>query len=270
MKVFYTWLSVAVALLSAGCSTDGAVFISDDEERAVGLEVDKQIRQEYQVCGPDLCDPQLLTWVEALGNQLAAKSDRPEVAYSFTVLHSDIINAFAAPGGFIYITTGLLRGAANSGEVAGVLGHEIGHIVERHGAEQMESNLGLTLLEQLVLGSDTAAADVARILYAGVENFHHSKSKELEADTQGVILTQRASISPVGIIGFFETLRSLFGDPDAISDILSSHPAPSERIDHANAVIADLGIDTSSLPLEFGTPYDTVLSWLPPPAGDAQ
>jgi predicted Zn-dependent protease len=251
------------------CSTDGGQFISEEEEIAVGLEVDRQIREQFLVCTADLCDPELLSWVQETGDQVAAVSSRPDLNYTFTVLHSDIVNAFAAPGGFIYITTGLVRQASSTSEVVGVLAHEVGHVVERHGAEQMEQELGLQILEELIFDDDgSAASEVASWIVGGYTGFVQSKDKELEADVQGVILSARANYSPAGIVNFFKTLQSLFGSSDPVSEILSSHPSPADRIANAEKVIASENLDVSSFPLDGDVPYAQLLSWLPPPAND--
>lgn len=256
-----------------GCSTDKAMLIGDEQEQEVGVQVDQQIRQEYTVCEPPVCDQQILQYVSMLGNQMVAKSERNDIAYTFTVLHSDEINAFAAPGGFIYITTGLLRESKNGSEVAGVLGHEIGHIVERHGAEQMEAQLGAELLRDLIFGSEaTTASTVADIVFGSYSAFVQSPEKELEADVHGVVLPTAIQYTPNGLIGFFKTLQVLFGDESSpLSEILSTHPQPAERITHAEATMNELGIKAQDYPEDTtNPPFATIRAMLPPPAGDVQ
>ncbi|NUN13634.1 MAG: M48 family metalloprotease [Myxococcales bacterium] len=271
------WICLVVGAGLAGsliaCSTDKALLIGDEQEREVGVQVDQQIRQEYTVCDPPVCEQQILQYVSALGNQMAAKSDRNDIAYTFTVLHSDEINAFAAPGGFIYITTGLLRESKNASEVAGVLGHEIGHIVERHGAEQMEAQLGAELLRDLIFGTEaTTASTVADIVFGSYSAFVQSPEKELEADVHGVLLPTAINYTPNGLIGFFKTLQVLFGDESSpLSEILSTHPQPAERISHAEQTMTELGIKAQDYPEDTtNPPFSTIRSMLPPPAGDIQ
>ncbi len=134
-------LVLTFAVLIAGCAMTGPngerslILIDTATEVQMGLESDQGIRQEYPVYN----DPALTAYIEDIGARVAAHSSRTDVEYHFTVLHSDVVNAFAAPGGFIYVTTGLLAMADDEAEVACVLSHEIGHVIGRHSVRAMQT-----------------------------------------------------------------------------------------------------------------------------------
>lgn len=123
-----------------GCSTNPATgsqsftaFMSPDKEVEVGRDEHPKILKQY---GGELEDPKLRAYVDGVGQRLAQQSELPELRFTFTVLNSDITNAFALPGGYVYVTRGLLSLASNEAELAGVLGHEIGHVTARHTAQR--------------------------------------------------------------------------------------------------------------------------------------
>lgn len=268
---------LAVCLLIGGCTTsDGApLFISTQQEVAVGKEVHKDILAEYGgACVAPQCPDALSSYIEEIGQELAAVSSRPKLPFTFTILHTDTINAFAGPGGFVYVTTGLLRAANDKSEVAGVLAHEVGHVALYHGANAIQRHAAAQLLNDLILGEDSAAGDIAQTVFAGYEAFVQSPEQELDADTQGVLLSFAAGYTPDGLVDFFLFLQDLEAGRDpfsrAIGAVLSTHPAADERIQHATAVMAaqDINPADPSLAVDGQPPYSQILALLPPPRGD--
>lgn len=236
----------AVALLAllaalAGCATTGAhgeqslILIDTATEVRMGLESDAGIRDEY----PVLQDEGINAYVNEIGARVAAHSDRTDVEYRFTVLESDVINAFAAPGGFIYITTGLLAMAGDEAEVACVLSHEVGHVVGRHSVRQMQSVLGIQVVAQLVLGEDSEAWGQVAGLGAGLFTMKNSRDHEFAADEFGVKYAVQAGYDPEGMVRFFQKLVDTYGaGAEGVAGWMSTHPNTNERIDEARDEIA--------------------------------
>ena len=182
-------------------------------------------------------DPRIVTYVESLGKALVAKSRGPNFPYTFKVVDSSEINAFALPGGAIYVNRGILESARNDGEVAGVLAHEISHVVLRHGtanvSKQQLAQAGFGLLGGL-LGGRTSKTAGEVIQAAGGFGLNalflkYSRTSETEADVNGVQILTRARYNPQDMIGFFETLEK--ADTHKTAEWMSSHPAPEHRIE---------------------------------------
>ena len=233
MKTLHnTSLVFALALL-VGCATTGphgeqsVILIDTGTEIQMGLETDVGIRQEYPVYG----DPTLAAYVQAVGDRIAAHSDRKDVQYTFTVLESDIVNAFAAPGGYIYVTTGLLATADDEAELACVLAHETGHVVGRHTVRNMQSAMGISMAAELLLGEQGAAWGQLAGLGAGLFMMRNSREYEFQADQFAVKYAVAGGYDPGGAVRFFEKLIAMHGSaPGGFAGWLSTHPPTDERI----------------------------------------
>ena len=207
----------------------------------MGREYAAEIAQQL----PMVTDPAVTRYVSQLGRDIASRTSRPNLPWEFHVVNAPEVNAFAVPGGFIYINRGLIERAGSLDELAGVLGHEIGHVVLRHSAEQMEKRgkaTGLVTVVCLITGfCDGGLANVA-INVAGAAYFaRHSRADEAEADSAGVYAVMASGISPEGIPTFFATLmRERQQQPTMFDDWFSSHPLEEERIARTRAIIADI------------------------------
>jgi predicted Zn-dependent protease len=230
----------AVVLLSfatlTGCATTGAhgeqslILIDTPTEVRMGVESDMGIRQEY----PVLENAELAAYISDIGAAVAVHSDRKDVEYSFTVLDSDIVNAFAAPGGFIYVTAGLLAMADDEAEVACVLSHEVGHVVGRHSVRSMQQSMGIQVAAQLLLGDDAEAWGQIAGMGAGLFIMKNGRDHEFQADQFGVKYAVAAGYDPAGMTRFFEKLVEMHGaGPGGFSGWLSTHPDTNERISRA-------------------------------------
>ena len=264
----------ALCLSSCGKSgllgTEGTgLLINDETEAEIGGEVHLEVLNEYPLYENQTVDD----WVTELGGQLAAASatERDGVTYRFFVLDSEIVNAFAAPGGYIYLTRGLILEADTEAEIAGVLGHEIGHVAHRHGIAKIERALAIGALADLILG-DGIANDVVLFATNFVLSTDYSQAQETDADDLGVLFTHGAAINPFGLVDFFLTLSGLSGE-SLIPDWMSSHPQPEERAERAEQNIAALPGEVTRTSqelrweptgqfeqiqdlLQFNTPYD--------------
>ncbi len=239
LRRFVVALAVA-ALVVSGCASKPTV----QEERARAGEVARQARMEFDILHDRVVDQ----YIDAVGEELLAAAGPQAFDYTFTVVDDETLNALAAPGGSIFITTGMILNVRNVSELAGVLGHEIGHIVHRHSADNQVRaqnagylNKAATVAAAILLGG--GAANAANIL-TGVSALAYinrfGREAESQADVYGVELLPRAGYDPMGIVNMFETLRNETGIQS--TSWQSSHPAPQERMDVTRALVeaADL------------------------------
>jgi hypothetical protein len=243
-----TWrtplLATGVLLLALPAPADAQLFggISQEQEVELGREAATTMELDLQV----LEDGAVSDYIDRLGQALAASSGRPDVTYIFKVVDSPEINAFALPGGFIYVHRGLIEAADDESELAGVLGHEIGHVVARHGVDQMQraqvANLGLGVLGSL-LGRGRAASigNTVGELVAGGTFMKFSRNAEREADQLGARNMADAGHAPGGMLSFFEKLAALRErDPNAVERFFASHPSPAERVENLSGLVESL------------------------------
>jgi predicted Zn-dependent protease len=206
-------------------------LISVQQEVELGRQAQQQVRKEV----PQLQDRAVADYVSGLGRALAARARGPKYPYTFSVANYREINAFALPGGPVWVHRGAMQAAANESQLAGVLAHEIAHISQRHAADQITKSLvanGLLGLLGAALGNNggARAAQVGARILAGGYMLKFSRDDEREADVIGADLMRRAGWDPRGMIEFMETLRREQGrDPGRVQVFLSSHPAPGER-----------------------------------------
>jgi len=233
-------LTVVIAV-SAGCATNPVTgkrqmsLLSEAEELAIGQQQDAEIRREMGVYD----DPALQRYVTAIGQELARASHRPNLPWTFTVVDSPAINAFALPGGYIYLTRGILAYLDDEAELAGVLGHEIGHVTARHAAQaytrQAQANLGLTILSIFVPSTrpfvDLGATGL------GVLFLKNGREAEIEADRLGVEYGSGAGYDPAGVPRFLSTLARVNALSErGIPNWLSTHPDPGARVTQVEPV----------------------------------
>lgn len=218
------------SLTAPGCGN----LISREQEIQLGAEAAPQFEAEFD--GP-VQNEQLQTYVRSVGAKLAAASDR-DMPYEYTLLKSDVINAFALPGGKIYVTAGLFKQMKSEQELAAVLGHETAHIARKHSVKQLEKSVGFAILLEVAgyaAGSETKA--VGEVVF-GMINLKYSRSDEYEADQGGVVFMTKAGYNPWGMIELLETLQSMQeSEGSSMAEIFSTHPLTRKRIDEAAAFI---------------------------------
>jgi predicted Zn-dependent protease len=235
------FLAAAVALTTA-CATNPVTgkkqmsLLSEAEELAIGQQQDAEIRREMGVYD----DAALQRYVSEIGQELARNSHRPNLPWTFTIVDSPAINAFALPGGYIYLTRGVLAYLDDESELAGVLGHEIGHVTARHAAQaytrQAQANLGLTILS-IFVPSTRPFADLGAT-GLGVLFLKHGREAELEADRLGVEYGSGAGYDPNGVPRFLSTLARVSAMSDrGVPNWLSTHPDPGSRVTKAEPVV---------------------------------
>ena len=242
----------AVAMLAVtACSTNQTTgrqsftaFMSEESEGKIGAENHPKILQQF---GGEYKNPKLQAYVNRIGADLAKVTEKPGLRFRFTILNTPQVNAFALPGGYVYITRGLLALADNEAQVAGVLGHEMGHVLARHGAERYSTQLA-TQIGAGLLGVLSRNRDVAKLAGVGANLFvkSYSRDQEFEADTLGHRYISKAGFHPSGVADFLRKLRDhskltsdlsgLGRDPDEVN-LLATHPRTIERVQEAERAI---------------------------------
>ena len=220
-------LGFAVVLL-LGTTACG---VSEEREIALGRTNAEEIAAKY----PLVTDSAVTAYVQALGVRLAQGTSRASLPWRFTVVDSKEINAFALPGGFVYVNRGLIEHTGHMDELAGVLGHEIGHIVRRHSVQQLKrsggTRVGIAVFCGLTSFCDSHTARIAIDLGGAVWLARHSRVAEAEADSEAVANSVRAGVSPEGIPTMFQTMLSMrTSDPGLVQTFFGSHPVEEDRI----------------------------------------
>ena len=224
-------LMLAVSVTACGVSTQ--------EEVQLGSEYSAQINQQL----PIVQDLEINRYVNVLGDSIANLADDRGIDYHFYVVNAAEVNAFAVPGGFVYVNRGLIDRTQNLSQLAGVLGHEIGHVVRRHSVQQMQkaqgANIGLVLGCTLLNVCGSQAAQAAIQVGGSALFAKFGRDDEREADVEAVKNVVRAGIHPKGIPEMFQILldERQGGNPSAVEGWFSTHPGEEERIRETQAVV---------------------------------
>jgi predicted Zn-dependent protease len=232
----------ALAPREAGAQDWFPTLLSPEDEAKIGAEQNPQVVHEF---GGVYNDPQLANYVTSIGKLLASTSEEPNVNYTFTILDSPIVNAFSLPGGYVYVTRGLMALADNEAELAGVIAHEIGHITAHHAAQRYSqgliAQLGLGILGAIVksdIASQVGGAAAQLVLRS------YSREQEFESDTRGVRYMSRAGFDPQAMAQFLSKLQAndsleaeIAGEPGAADrfNLLATHPRTADRVERAIA-----------------------------------
>ncbi|NOX37498.1 MAG: M48 family metalloprotease [Calditrichaeota bacterium] len=233
IKWFLILLGLAFLL---GCAVNPVtgkrelILLSEADEIQLGIQTDRQLVQMYGIYD----DPELQLYIQQLGQKLAALSHRPHLDYQFKLTDTPVINAFAVPGGFVYITRGILAYLNSEAELAGVIGHEIGHIAARHSAKQytriqlaqLGLGLGAMLSEQFARFSGLAEIGL------GLLFLKFSRDQEKQADELGVEYAARAGYDASEMANFFLTLDRMTPEEQkgGLPSWFSTHPNPRDRV----------------------------------------
>lgn len=230
-----TWAAGFVLL--AGC-------VSQEREQEMGDVMAAEINAQL----PLLQDPLLVRYVERVGAALAQASERPSLDYHFYIINTEMVNAFALPGGHIYLTRGLIEKTRSEAELAGVVAHEVGHVAARHGVQKLERNLRtgslIGVLYETMLGGEPEILRRNGLRLAGVLwNASHSREDEEEADRLAVKYLVKTGMDPRGVVTLLETLlREEVADSQGIATWFSTHPMTQTRIRVArDRIAAELG-----------------------------
>ncbi len=208
--------------------------INQDEEINIGKGVAAQVLG----AAPLVDNKALQDYVNRVGLWLALQTERPDLPWRFGVIASDDVNAFSMPGGTVLITRGMYSRFRNEGELAGVLAHEIAHVLEKHQLRQIQKSLGNEWKMELVgaVAEDKGTKDaqnLAKAFGAGTEIFARGldKQDEFAADRAGVVIAARAGYNPYGLVNALQTLGEISTQDSAVALMFKTHPAPATRLD---------------------------------------
>ena len=236
------WVTLVVIAGSGffGCmeKVNNINIFTDEEEIQLGLQFSHQIEREMQMYSDSVVN----AYIAQLGQHLVNHSQRQDITYHFKVVNTEAVNAFAVPGGYLYVNIGLIRAAESESELAGVIGHEIGHVVGKHGVKQLTRQLGLAAVIQLALGEDQSKLEqIVTGLAANGILMKYSRDAEREADEYAVQEMYDAGIDPEGLAIFFERLLNLQRrSPSKLEQLFSTHPPTVERVTTIRSHITQL------------------------------
>ncbi len=220
-------------LLDVGKNVKKATTEVDEKEE---IEIGRDIAARLLGAAPLAADEALQRYVNNVGRWLAAQTERPGLPWRFGVLEAPQLNAFATPGGHIFVTRGLVARMTSEAELAGVLAHEIAHVLKKHHLKAIQKTAQLELANTVV-GTFTRQEDGAnrreKLLAAGSELFARGldKDDELEADRLGVVIAARAGYDAYGLPAVLQTLQAMNPQDSGLALMFKTHPAPAERLD---------------------------------------
>lgn len=234
-------------LLLSGCALEENIRRIDlGEMMRVGQQAFAEVSQEQEVeigteaaavllgAAPLHKNQNLQRYVNHVGLWIAQQSERPELPWKFAVIDTDSVNAFAAPGGHVFITSGLLQHLQSEAELAGVLGHEIAHVLQKHHLKAVQQGARLDLAQTLVSSQLDAErqAQLQRISGSFRELYARGldRDDEYEADRMGVILAARAGYDPYGLPAVLQALHALNAQDSSLALLFKTHPAPAQRL----------------------------------------
>ena len=236
------------------CATTGPggktslILISTSDEVSIGQSMSKEVETQNKV----VADPEVENYVNGVGQKLAGLSDRTDLQYHYKVLESSDINAFACPGGYIYVYSGLLKTIDNEAQLAGVMAHEIGHVVARHSVKRLQQVLGIQVLLSIALGQSSEITQQAVSTGVSVILQGYSRDNEYEADYDGALYMTKAGYNPEGMIQLFQKFVAMEQDKKttALDKLFESHPPSADRITRVQEEIKSFNLGDK--PLVFG------------------
>ncbi len=246
-----------VGLIPPMPSAQAQLFgVSEEEEIRIGRQVEAQLAKTYGFVN----DPEAIRHVAGIGLRLAHVSERPNLPWTYHIIADKSVNAIAAPGGFVFVTRGLLSFVKSDDELAFVVGHETTHIAHRHAVElaqrEMELQFGALLISKLLFGGSLTAYQLSSIA-SGMLAAKYSREKEYEADHYGVIYSKKIGYDPRASVSFFGRLQRLEQRPSAIGAAFATHPPTPDRIKAVRDELRQMG-------------YQAAEEDTPPPSGPAQ
>jgi predicted Zn-dependent protease len=220
-------------LLDVGKNVRQAAGGIDQKEE---IELGRDMAARLLGAAPLVANEGLQRYVNNVGRWLASQTERPELPWRFGVLEAPQLNAFATPGGHIFITRGLVERMRNEAELAGVLAHEIAHVLKKHHLQAMQKTAQLELANTAITTfsrPDASAQKRDKLLSAGSELFARGldKSDELQADRLGVVIAARAGYDAYGLPAVLQTLQAMNPADSGLALMFKTHPAPAERLD---------------------------------------
>lgn len=264
-------IGITLPLANMGCSNSTGIsdlnLFAPSDDYQLGMQLDSEIQAnpaEY----PMLNNAQAKAYLQGIVNQIIASPQikyKGTFAYKVQIINKNIINAFATPGGFVYVYTGLLKFADNEATVAGVLAHEIAHAERRHATKRMTKQYGLSLLAGLVLGNNPSTLEqIGANLITGLGLLKNSRDDEYEADEYSFKYLQDTKWYPGAIKYFLEKIQTQQKDkPSDFEEILSTHPLDEKRVNQINDLIKKANLAQPTESNLFSTSYIKFRNTLP-------
>jgi len=235
------WFSMAflLAAVQAGCSVNPVtgkrelIFIPESQEIAMGVQAAPQFEKEF---GGTVPNDRLQGYIQELGKKIAAVSDR-QMPWDFALVGSKTPNAFALPGGKVFVTAGLFGSLANERQLAAVLGHEIGHVCAKHNVKGLQRQMTAEVFASVagkLAGDKAEAAEAAAKIAGNMAVMKYSRDDEYQADALGVKYMEKAGFNPWGMVETLEFLLKLGGsEPSKFEEMFQTHPLTSARVKQA-------------------------------------
>ncbi len=230
----YLWLVLALGLVTAGC--DNPLEIDRDTEISIGRDGARQLEAKYGVVN----DPAAQKRLDIIGHRIASVTNEPDLPWTFKILNTKELNALALPGGFIYVTKGMMDYLKNDDQLAGILGHEATHVVHHHAKAAIEKAMTQNLLVELVTQRSSESIRKAASITLDLEMRQGYREKEYEADHYGTLFAFEAGYRADGLRQVLEMLYQKEGDPKRVTWLLQSHPPLSKRIARLDEYIQQL------------------------------
>ena len=235
------------AFLLPSCATNPATgrtelnFYSEEAEIAMGKSANEEILREFYVYDEK---PHLNELVDTIGQRIAATSPRPNLPWTFTLLDTPMVNAMALPGGYVYVTRGILERMNSADELAGVIGHEVAHVAARHSTHAMSTStmaqIGLVTAAVLAGAENTDRYGTLVMIGAGLLFTKYSRQQETEADLLGTRYMATTGYNPIGSENMLQGLQRLGGSPGGLERYFMDHPDPAKRVQDVRREIATL------------------------------
>jgi len=213
--------------------------MTTQQEVQAGGDYSRQINAQL----PIIRDSYTNQYINQLGRQIAAQADPRGIPYTFYVVNSDVVNAFSIPGGYVYVNRGVIERADNVSQLAGVMAHEIGHVVERHGIQQAQraqnANTALSVLYGVLMRRNPSTVEQAGIQVGGSAVFAgYSRTAEREADHDAILFMMKSGYNPHGLPQFFDKLMDQQQrQPSKVEQWFATHPLTQERVQNTTAEI---------------------------------
>ena len=229
-------VALVTILATAACD------VSEEQEVAIGQQNADAIAAQI----PVVSDPYIVSYINEIGDTIARHTSRGDLDWHFFVVNSHQVNAFALPGGFVYVNRGLIESTNRFDELAGVLGHEIGHVIQRHSVKQMQNQQKVGVVAGLACTltnlCDSQLGQAAVNIGGSAIVARYSRADELQADSEAVENVLRVKIDPEGIPSLFEVLmRQRRSEPSIVEGWFSTHPLEESRIERSRSLIEESG-----------------------------
>ena len=244
-KTLLTSVLLALMLSTSGCAqlliggltaAQALQPISEAQEIQIGQAAAQEVLSDPKT--RLYTDTRTNAYVTAVGERMAARSERPSLPWEFRILDDPALNAFALPGGQIFITTGALKAMKNEAELAGVLGHEVAHVAHKHGIDKLKQAMVAKGLLIATLGSSAELLQQAGAIALQLVLNGQGRSAELEADRYGTLYEARENYNPHALGDFLQTISTTSGETPAWLGALSTHPPLTERLETIRQTIA--------------------------------